>query len=114
LRNIADQFRAKLSENLRTAMLNRDGEGVKTLRSIMTSIDNAGAISAEMVAKLTASSISEASRKELTKQDIIGILDFEIQTRSQAASEYDQIGKVDSGNRLRHSIEVINQLKVFL
>jgi uncharacterized protein YqeY len=114
MRDAAEWFRARLSEKVRAAMAERDLATLRTLRCMMAVIDNAGAISQEEVARLTAASITEAPRKHLTEQELAELLQTEIDARARAADAYERVGNVAQATLLREEIATIEHLTTLL
>ena len=107
----ADQFRARLSEKLRVALTDRDRETIRSLRSIMSALDNATAVSQEEGA---ISSATEVPRRTLSEREIAEILQAEIDSRSEAADQYERIGNSAQAVQLRDDIATIEQLAMLL
>lgn len=112
--NIADNFRTKLSEKLKTALANRNKEEVSTIRSIMSSLDNASAMSKEDIAKMADTSVTEVPRKILSKEDIEDVLRSEISIRTNALNDYERLGNISQAELIRQSISTIQMLSSLL
>lgn len=110
----AEQFRASLAEELRTAFAARDHAAIRTLRCVMAAVDNSGAISREAQASYAAASITEAPRKPLSEQAIAEILQAEIAARSRAAALYERAGDGVQATQLRYEITTIEHLTTLL
>ena len=114
MKDAAEEFRNQLSMKLREAMKVRDQEAVSTIRTLITTIDNAGAISKDEAAKLAAANISEAPRKKLSNQDLKQILDSEFQIRVQSIKEYESLGNAAQVSELKKSLVTIESLSALL
>lgn len=114
MNDAAEEFRAKLSEELRAAFTARNQEAMRTLRSIMSVLDNASAVSQEAAARLAAVSIHEVPRKRLGKQEIVELLQAEIAERNKAADIYEQIGNAAQAAQLRDDVALIQHLATLL
>lgn len=110
----AEQFRARLAEELRTAFAAHDRAAIRTLRCIMAAVDNSGAISRTAQAAYVAASITEAPRKPLSEQAIAEILLAEISARRRAADLYERAGNVVQVDELRTEIATIEHLTTLL
>lgn len=112
--NIVDNFRTKLSEELRAAMTQRNSEDVSTIRSLMAALDNAGALSKEEIAQLNDPAKSEVPRKKLTKEDIKAILNREIDIRNAAFCDFERLGNEIQSQIVKRSIATILRLSEML
>lgn len=110
----AEQFRARLSVELRKALADRDREAIVTLRCIMAAIDNASAVSPEEGARFAASLIAEAPRRRLSDREIAAILQAEVDARSKAAEEYERVGNVARAAQLRAGIATVEHVMTLL
>lgn len=113
MRDPAERFRASLSEQLRTAFADRNGEAVRTLRCVMAAIDNAGAVPLDEVRRV-APTTTETPRKSLSEQEIAGILQAEIAARNRVAAEHARRGNDAQAASLHAEIAVIQQLTTLL
>jgi uncharacterized protein YqeY len=103
----ADALRARLAVQLRVAMKARDQITVATLRSVLSALDNAGAV-AETRAHVPVVGLSgDVPRKDLTAQDIDRLLAAETTEREIAAADYQRRGLEDAAARLRAEIAII-------
>ncbi len=109
----AEGFRITLSDTLRAAMVARDRDAVRALRSVMAAIDNAGAVTLPTVPD-TAASPTEVPRRPLSTDEIAAILQAEIATRSRNAGEYERHGNATQAAELRHEIAAIQPLTALL
>lgn len=73
-----DEFRTKLSQEPRLAVVDRDKEKARTIRSLMTALDNTGAVSKDEISRNLDPSKTEISRRMRSKE-IHAMLESEIQ-----------------------------------
>lgn len=109
----AEQFRSRLSTQLRTSLVERDLEAVRTLRCVMAAIDNAGAIPLEE-AERAAATTTEAPRRPLSEREIAAILQAEIAARRKAADQYAGLGNSAVADQHRIDIATIEHLTTLL
>jgi uncharacterized protein YqeY len=108
----ADLLRTRLAAQLRAAMKARDQITVATLRSVLSALDNAGAI-AETAAHVPMIGLSsDVPRTELTTQDIDRVLAAETREREVAAADYERRGLGEGAARLRAEIAIIARIVV--
>lgn len=112
--DIVDEFRAKLSEELRAALAKRDKEEVSTIRSLMAALDNAGALSKEEIARLPDFAGAEVPRRKMSQSDIERILQSEIELRKNAFDDYSRIGNAEQAELVERSIATIRRLAAML
>ncbi len=110
----AESFRARLSAELRTAMIKRDHESISTIRCIMAAIDNAGAVAQETATEFMVHSSTEVARRRLDYRDIVKILQNEIDAREMAALGYERTGDTVQAVRLRDSAAMIGRWMALL
>jgi uncharacterized protein YqeY len=118
-----DPVRTRLRQGLRTALKARDRIAVDAIRSALAAIENAEAIdvpesqpraatSARIAGATAGVGSSEAERRDLSEAEIVGIIDGQIQERSQAAEDYDALGKAEAAQRLREEAAVLRSYVV--
>lgn len=110
----AEGFRITLSDSLRAAMVARDRDAVRALRSVMAAIDNAGAVTPPTAASDAAASPTEVPRRPLSADEIAAILQAEIATRSRNAGEYERHGNAAQAAELRYEVATIQPLTALL
>lgn len=110
----AEGFRIMLSDTLRAAMVARDRDAVRALRSVMAAIDNAGAVTPPAGAPDAAPLPSEVARRPLSVDEIAAILQAEIATRNRNAGEYERRGNAAQAAELRHEVATIRPLIALL
>lgn len=114
MRDAADRFRARLAEELRAAMAERDQATIRTLRCIMAALDNAGAVAQDAQASYVAASITEAPRRAVSDEEIAALLQAEIAARSKIADIYETVGNSTEVTLLRDEIATIEHLATLL
>ena len=112
-----DPIRTALRAGLAPAMRARDKVATTAIRSALAAIDNAEAVPGVSLDTSTSEGpiagarlglgAGEAQRRELTQQDVLDIVETEISGRLTAASEVEQAGRPDHGQRLRAEAAVL-------
>lgn len=113
-----DQFRARLRSGLTAAMKARDKDAVAALRTALAAIDDAQAVPLPPVAGPAASGehvagaavglgSTEVARRELTVDELRGVLRGQIGERVAEAVTYDGLGRADAADRLRREAAVL-------
>ena len=110
----AEGFRITLSDTLRAAMVARDRDAVRALRSVMAAIDNAGAVTPPAGTRDAAAPPTEVPRRPLSANEIAAILQAEIATRSRNAGEYERRGNAAQAAELRSEIATLQPLTALL
>lgn len=103
-------LKARLREDLKTAMQARAADDVRLLRTLAAALDNAEAIPAEYDPSnptLSGLGAGEAPRRELSADDIAALLDRERDERLAAASDYERLGQTAEAARLMHEAALI-------
>ena len=102
-------LRQRLRRVLTESMKARDLVAVSAVRSCLSAIDNAEAVDVSLAPGAQAGAIAGAvvgvgagdvDRRDLTEQDISGIVRAEITERESAAAQYEAIGQKDRAERL--------------
>jgi uncharacterized protein YqeY len=83
----------RLRADLTTAIKARDQVRSSTLRMVLTAITNA--------------EVAGKQQRELTDDDIVGVLSSETKKRREAAEAFDQAGRTDSADKERAEAEVL-------
>jgi uncharacterized protein YqeY len=83
----------RLRQDLTAAMKSRDELRASTLRMVLTAVTNA--------------EVAGKQARELSDDDIVGVLTSEAKKRREAATAYDDAGREDSAARERAEAEVI-------
>lgn len=104
-------LRHQISQDLRTAMKNRDKVAVSLLRTLMATLDNAEAVAVDhaTLPKVPTTERYEVARKELTPDDIQQLLERELADRQRTRNEYVALGLTDEVTRLETEIELITR-----
>ena len=87
--DLKDRLRADLT----TAIKTRDQIRSSTLRMVLTAITNA--------------EVAGKQQRELSDDDIVGVLSSESKKRREAAEAFDQAGRTDSAEKERAEAEVL-------
>jgi len=110
--------RSRLRRDLTGGLKGRDHVRVVALRSAIAAIDNAEAIdvsdappretSSEHVAGASVGvGSAEAERRLLSDADVNAIIRAQVDERSQAAQQYEKLGRSDVAERLRREADVL-------
>lgn len=96
------QLRGLLSTDLRAALKARDPIRTAAIRATMSALDNAEAVPAEdcTVEPRLGPGAADVPRRHVDERTVMSIVDREIETREQAASEYRDLGRTDAAERL--------------
>lgn len=116
----AEQIRTMLRHDLMTALKTRDTVATTAIRSLLTAIDNAeappahshqqnGSHSEHFAGSVAGLGGAEVERQHLSDADLRTIIEGEIQERSAAATEYEQIGRDEHARGLRLETEVLRR-----
>lgn len=112
----ADPLRVRLRRALPLAMKARDQAAVTALRSALAAIENAEAVapsgppgqsSGVIAGAATGLGAGEAARRELSEQQIFGIVQAEVTDRRTTAGAYERAGQVHEAARLRAEADVL-------
>ena len=87
--DLKDRLRADLTASMKA----RDTSRSSTLRMLLTSITNA--------------EVAGKEQRELTDDDIVGVLSTEVKKRREAAQAYDDAGRADTAAKERAEAEII-------
>ncbi|WP_040884729.1 hypothetical protein [Janibacter sp. HTCC2649] len=114
------EIRTQLRAALKNAMKERDKLAVSALRSGLSAIDNAEAITTEPPAASDAESpiagaaiglgVTEAARRELTVDDVRALLRTEVEERREAATEIEGAEHPDRAADLRREADVLESV----
>src|SRR3569833_3050727 len=92
-RTCMSDLKDRLRADLTTAIKARDEIRSSTLRMVLTAITNA--------------EVAGKQHRELTDDDIVGVLSSESKKRREAAEAFDQAGRTDSADKERAEAEVL-------
>jgi len=87
--DLKDRLRADLTASMKA----RDASRSSTLRMLLTSITNA--------------EVAGKEQRELSDDDIVGVLSTEVKKRREAAQAYDEAGRADTAAKERAEAEII-------
>ena len=87
--DLKDRIRADLTASMKA----RDASRSSTLRMLLTSITNA--------------EVAGKEQRELSDDDIVGVLSTEVKKRREAAQAYDEAGRADTAAKERAEAEII-------
>ena len=86
-------LKERLRTDLTASMKARDTSRSSTLRMLLTSITNA--------------EVAGKEQRELSDDDIVGVLSTEVKKRREAAQAYDDAGRADTAAKERAEAEII-------
>lgn len=110
------ELRTAMRTALTEAMKARDKGATSALRSALGAIDNAEAVQAETAPDATTGDVAGAvsgvgtadvARRELTADDMAGIVRAAAEERRANAAAYDELGQRDAADALRHEAAVL-------
>ncbi|MCC6455174.1 MAG: GatB/YqeY domain-containing protein [Caldilineaceae bacterium] len=97
----------RMKTDLLMAMKARQHSAVAALRSMLSAIDNAGAVEVDTsVVPLTGIS-ADVPRRELSEAEVWALLRAEAEARRSAIARYEELGKMAEAARLRAELEVV-------
>jgi uncharacterized protein YqeY len=94
----------------------KDQVAVSALRSALAALANAeassiaeakGPVAGPIAGARLGVGAAEATRRDLTEDDVIDVLRDEIQERTTAATDYERLGRPDQAERLRAEAAVL-------
>jgi uncharacterized protein len=100
-----NSLRTRLTEDLRTAMKERDGVRVSAMRSLIAALDNAAAVPIDDAQ--VAGGSSEVPRKTLSEDDLLQVLALEMAERRNAALALEKHGCYEEAAVVRGELEII-------
>jgi len=105
----AEALREGLASELRTAMKARDTVAVATLRSLLSALDNASAVTQTSAHRPVFGPSADVPRRELTTVDVESVLSAEAAERETAADDYERRGLREAAERLRVELGIIRR-----
>jgi uncharacterized protein YqeY len=110
----SQRFLAVLRADLRTAMRERKTAEVTALRELIAAIDNAQAVPvgdrhSTCVFHAFGDGASEVPRRVLGKEELRGVVETEIRSRSDAADDYRRLGHGDKAQDLSHGAQILGR-----
>lgn len=114
----ADQLRNRLAGDLKSALRAGAAIEVRTLRALMSAIDNAGAVDvpaetarANLQPLGPAAGATEAPRRELAPDDLAAIIEGEVGRREAAEALYKRLDLPNEAEALRAEIEILRRYR---
>lgn len=109
MRDPADRLRARITQDLRSALKARDAHSIAALRTLVAAIDNAGAV-AQPAGGITEFGVRpDVPRKVLRPEELRAVVRRELEERLDAAGRYERLGLVADAERLRAEAAVIER-----
>jgi len=103
-----NELRGQLEAGLKSALRARDGVAAGALRSTLGAIDNASAVEGpDRYRPRLGVGAGEAARRELSIEEMRGIVRAEVADRASAAAEYELLGRPAEADRLRAEAAVL-------
>lgn len=96
-------MRHRLAMDLRGAMKTRDAVAVATLRTLIGTLDNAGAVEVPPSSRPHLPVVGRAAdvpRRALGAAEVQALLEGELADREKAAAEYRRLGRTDEATRM--------------
>ncbi len=110
-------LRERMSVALTASMKARDRVAVAALRSALARVANAEAMPVETVPRAGAieqarvgAGAADAPRRELTEDDVRGIVEAEVAEHDHAAQHFTDIGRPDDAARVAAQADVLREL----
>ena len=110
-------LRDRMGAALTSSMKARDREAVVALRSALARVSNAEAVHVDSVPRAGAieqarvgAGAADAPRRELTEDDVRGIVEAEVAENDQAAQHFTDIGRPDDAARVAAQADVLREL----
>lgn len=101
-------LRHQLETALKSALRARDAVAAGALRSALGALDNASAVEGpERYRPMVGVGAGEAERRNLTIEEMRGIVRVEVTDRAIAADQYDRLGQPSEAARLRAEANVL-------
>ncbi|GAA1242409.1 hypothetical protein GCM10009676_29760 [Prauserella halophila] len=110
------ELRAAMRTALKDAMKTKDKGATSALRSALGAIDNAEAVQAETAPDAGSDNVAGAvagvgtadvARRELTGEDVTGIVRSAVDERRANAADYDRLGQHDAAEAVRYEASVL-------
>jgi uncharacterized protein len=110
---VTADLRAALRRDLTAALKSRQAEVVSVLRNALAAIENAEALPVSAVTPHVAGApgglgSTEAPRRELSPEDVRGLLEALILDFKREARRYDSLGQSDAARRLEGQAGVLS------
>jgi uncharacterized protein YqeY len=96
-----------LRGDLRQFMKERDRVSARVLRTVLTAIDNAGAVPVTEDDAPTTDFSGERARREVTNEEMYQILESQISERKEAIGVFAENGAEDRAEELRLEVQML-------
>jgi uncharacterized protein YqeY len=108
----AEALKARIREDLKSAMQRRNALETGVLRGLIAALDNAQAIPVgdahdKYEAKMFGDPGAEVPRRELSEADVRAVLEREAATRLDAAQEVEGLGQDEWAAKLREEAAIV-------
>ena len=103
-------IRRRLRDALYSALKARDEVATAALRSAISAIANAEAVSPGPVKLRLGLGAGDVPRRDLSDDELLAILRAEVEERMRSAGEYDRLGQPGQARRLRSEADVLGAL----
>ncbi len=107
-----DDLRARFSAELASAMQAGATDEVRALRSLMNALDNATAVEVP-AARPGIPRPTEVPRRELTPDDVDGVLRRERLETEAAAAEYQRLNRLEEAERLGRRLALLGRYQAW-
>jgi uncharacterized protein YqeY len=102
-------LRARIADDLRQGMKERDKPLVAVLRVLLGVLDNAGAVDASLGQRPAFEISGDVPRRSLNREELLALLQSEMASRVSALREYERTGQQAYGERLRAELAVLRR-----
>jgi uncharacterized protein len=97
----------RMKADLLTAIKARQNSAVAALRSMLSAIDNAGAVEVDTSVVPLVGISADVPRRVLSEAEVWELLRAEAKVRQSAIARYEELGKIEDAERLRAELEVV-------
>jgi uncharacterized protein len=104
------EVRRRLRDALYAALKARDEVATAAVRSAVSAIANAEAVSPAPAKVRLGVGAGDVPRRDLSDDELLAIIRAEIDERLRAAAEYEGLGKPEQARRLRSEADVLRSL----
>ena len=104
-----EPIREQLKRGLKTAMKARQHEVVSVLRSALSAIDNAEAVSLDDSMVAVVGRLNEVARKELSEEQMRAIVQAEADALKTSIADYQKLGKAEEAEGLQTQWDALSQ-----
>jgi uncharacterized protein len=99
----------RMKADLLIAMKARQSSAVAALRSMLSAIDNAGAVDVDPSIVPLVGRSADVPRRVLSEAEVWALLRAEAGARRSAIASYEELGKIEEAARLRAELEVVTR-----